>query len=502
MGGAIFAGALGGLGDGLMEQAKAAREDALYQKRKDDRQAEREQNRFWNKQDREEQRRYEQGLKQKRIDDAVGALSGRSGLKYGANRDAPLDKSDPDFFDPRTGEKSRSGTGPGKHEWQGLEDIQAGIFKGESGGDYNALFGFSNRDNGHFSGTKLTDMTIDEALAFSSPRGKYGQWVKGKIGRVATPMGAYQIVGTTLRAAKDGLGLKGNEKMTMAMQDKLGRWIYDVQGTGAWEGYKGPATPSRAASQEKLPEKPQYDPGRLMAILLDGEQTSQARNMAKDRLDEMQGNPKKAGELTDKIWVDNGDGTETRMGYDKKKNTYHSVIDGRTGKPMTKANKGSGARKDDWKLTSTDKKNISSYIKDDNWEGEAPSVWEMTAQIDTIMRADKGMSVERAYEAAKDLWRQGESTTATAVDDDLRNATIGMNGLLPFVKKGTKEVVKPGKHRFWDEGRTATPAPTKGKSDPKVEEALQRARDAIEKGADPAKIKAYLKKNGIDPELL
>jgi len=120
------------------------------------------------------------------------------------------------------------------------EEVKNGIFAGESGGDYNALFGFSNRDGGQFSNVKLSDMTVDQALAFSDPSGPYGQWVKGQIGRVATPMGAYQIVGTTLRAAKDGLGLTGSERMTPELQDQLGGWIYANQGTGAWEGYRGP----------------------------------------------------------------------------------------------------------------------------------------------------------------------------------------------------------------------------------------------------------------------
>ena len=64
--------------------------------------------------------------------------------------------------------------------------------------------------------------------------------MKGQVGRVATPMGAYQIVGTTLRAAKQGLGLTGNERMTPELQERLGQHIYQQQGTGAWEGYRGP----------------------------------------------------------------------------------------------------------------------------------------------------------------------------------------------------------------------------------------------------------------------
>lgn len=122
--------------------------------------------------------------------------------------------------------------------------IRAGIFAGESGGDYDALFGFSNRPGGRFATTRLRDMTVDQALALADPSGPYAQWVKGKIGRVATPMGAYQVVGTTLRAAKDGLGLTGNELMDEATQDRIGQWILAKQGTGAWEGYRGPRDPA------------------------------------------------------------------------------------------------------------------------------------------------------------------------------------------------------------------------------------------------------------------
>ena len=118
--------------------------------------------------------------------------------------------------------------------------IRGGIFAGESQGDFDALFGFSNRAGGAFENVRITDMTVDEAIAFSSPRGPYASWVKGKIGRVATPMGAYQIVGTTLRAAKRGLGLTGKERMTPALQERLGQYIYRTQGTGAWVGYRGP----------------------------------------------------------------------------------------------------------------------------------------------------------------------------------------------------------------------------------------------------------------------
>lgn len=118
-----------------------------------------------------------------------------------------------------------------------IDELKRNVFPGESGGDYNALFGYANRPGGQFAGTNLTDMTVDQALQFSSPSGPYGQSVKGQIGRVATPMGAFQVVGSTLRAAKAGLGLTGSEKMTQPLQDAIGMWIYQNQGPGAWEGW-------------------------------------------------------------------------------------------------------------------------------------------------------------------------------------------------------------------------------------------------------------------------
>lgn len=119
-------------------------------------------------------------------------------------------------------------------------EIRNGIFAGESGGDYGAVFGYQNRPGGRFDGVRLTDLTLDEWLEFARPSGPYGQWVKSQIGRVATPMGAYQIVGTTLRHAKKAMGLRGDEVMDGPMQDRIGLWIYQTQGTGAWEGYRGP----------------------------------------------------------------------------------------------------------------------------------------------------------------------------------------------------------------------------------------------------------------------
>jgi hypothetical protein len=139
------------------------------------------------------------------------------------------------------------------------EELKRMVFPGESGGDYNALFGYSNRPGRQFEGVNVTDMTVDQALQFAAPSGAYGQFVKStrpdpEMG-VATPLGAWQVVGKTLAAAKQGLGLKGTERMTPALQDQIGMWIYENQGPGAWQGWgkSGGGSGSRSSGSGTMP---------------------------------------------------------------------------------------------------------------------------------------------------------------------------------------------------------------------------------------------------------
>ncbi|MFG6524498.1 hypothetical protein [Sulfitobacter sp. M23508] len=78
--------------------------------------------------------------------------------------------------------------------------------KHEGAGDPSTLFGHSQR-GGRFDGVDVSKMTLAELREFSRPDGEYGQWVKGKVGRVATPMGFGQIVGTTMRNTAKAMGL-------------------------------------------------------------------------------------------------------------------------------------------------------------------------------------------------------------------------------------------------------------------------------------------------------
>lgn len=124
----------------------------------------------------------------------------------------------------------------------------------EGGGDYDTLFGFSNRE-GKFAGTKVSQMTIDELADFSNPRGAYGQWVKSKVGRVATPMGRYQFVGSTMKEVAKKMGLSGDTVFSPEVQDAMFNFYLNekinssdtIEGKvkavrTAWEGFKSVPT--------------------------------------------------------------------------------------------------------------------------------------------------------------------------------------------------------------------------------------------------------------------
>jgi hypothetical protein len=110
--------------------------------------------------------------------------------------------------------------------------IQA-IDKVESGtGGYNTLY--DNADSTEFSDVKVSEMTLDELVTFSRPSNDYGRWVKPRLpedsyarkkGYTSTPMGRYQIVGTTLKTTMKQMGLDGSEVFTPELQDRMAMHI-------------------------------------------------------------------------------------------------------------------------------------------------------------------------------------------------------------------------------------------------------------------------------------
>jgi len=153
--------------------------------------------------------------------------------------------------------------------WQ---EIQQGIFAGESGGDYNALFGYQNRPGGRFEGVQVSEMSIADILDFTNPSGEYGQYVKrtrpDPEKGVATPVGAYQVVGTTLRDAVKALGIDPSQKFDKATQDRIGKYIFETQGAKAFAGYKGPKMDGQQPTAPQM-QQMQQEPRGLMGILRD-----------------------------------------------------------------------------------------------------------------------------------------------------------------------------------------------------------------------------------------
>lgn len=128
--------------------------------------------------------------------------------------------------------------------------FSAHIDRTESGGasdQYDTLYGHRNRNNG----VRVSQMTLGEAGRFASPDGQYGQSVNAEIGRVATPMGKFQIVGSTLRGLQRDLNLPDDVPFSAPVQEQLGLYLAQQRVMGPrsresmraglrseWEGFK------------------------------------------------------------------------------------------------------------------------------------------------------------------------------------------------------------------------------------------------------------------------
>ena len=124
----------------------------------------------------------------------------------------------------------------------------------ESGsGGYDSLYDQSQKET--FKGIVPTEMTIGEILAFQKKRGagSYAAFVKANnpSGKLSTPVGKFQYVGSTLQDEVDKNGYDLNSKFDAAMQSKIfynhaNRIIKNLKTQGGkrskmrstWEGFK------------------------------------------------------------------------------------------------------------------------------------------------------------------------------------------------------------------------------------------------------------------------
>lgn len=123
--------------------------------------------------------------------------------------------------------------------------------KHEGGGDYNTLLGHAQRGGKEFEGVNVSNMSIGQVINFSRSGGEYANYSRRKVGRVATPMGRYQIVGQTLRRVAGAMGLSMNTPFDAQTQDAMFSYLAQeaLAGKrtmrskrsalrGVWEGFK------------------------------------------------------------------------------------------------------------------------------------------------------------------------------------------------------------------------------------------------------------------------
>lgn len=100
----------------------------------------------------------------------------------------------------------------------------------ESGsGGYDTLFGQAQGSGGPFEGVRVSEKTLGQLYEFSGARGtgSYGAYVKEKNpeGVLATPMGRYQFVGTTLKDVAQRMGLPDDTVFNKETQDSMFLWL-------------------------------------------------------------------------------------------------------------------------------------------------------------------------------------------------------------------------------------------------------------------------------------
>ena len=112
---------------------------------------------------------------------------------------------------------------PPEEGYTSLSNIKDRISRAEGTADeggYDRLLG-GTEDR---FGIKPTEMTVQEVLDFQSNRGEgsYADYAKGAVGRISTPVGKYQVVGTTLQSLVDQGIIDANAKFDAATQEKIG----------------------------------------------------------------------------------------------------------------------------------------------------------------------------------------------------------------------------------------------------------------------------------------
>lgn len=111
------------------------------------------------------------------------------------------------------------------------ESVTQDVLRAREADNYNTLYGnFETDKDSPVFGYKVTEKTLGELVEFSRPSNTYGKYVKPRLGKntearrrglTSTPMGKYQIVGTTLRGLVKDMRLPADLVFNKETQDAM-----------------------------------------------------------------------------------------------------------------------------------------------------------------------------------------------------------------------------------------------------------------------------------------
>ena len=152
------------------------------------------------------------------------------------------------------------------------ESVTQDVLRATEADNYNTLYGnFETDEASPVFNYKVSEKTLGELVEFSKPSNAYGKYVKPRLGEnsearrkglTSTPMGKYQIIGTTLRGLIKDMRLPDNLVFNKETQDAmflfLARQAMQGKNTAAqkrsalketWEGFQ-----NKSVTEEQLNE--------------------------------------------------------------------------------------------------------------------------------------------------------------------------------------------------------------------------------------------------------
>ena len=112
-----------------------------------------------------------------------------------------------------------------------MDSVKARVSEVEGTSDEGGYDRLLNYQEDNF-GITPTEMTVAEILAFQKERGEgsYAEYSRDTVGRIATPVGKYQVVGDTLQRLVDAGVVSADEMFDEATQERIGSYLIENRG--------------------------------------------------------------------------------------------------------------------------------------------------------------------------------------------------------------------------------------------------------------------------------